>query len=65
MSRLTPSRAIALSFVFAVAGCTSPLPSPPPDSLATSSIDGSSTAYPISDEVAKEYSLLLKEKAAF
>lgn len=63
MSRLTPSRAIALSFVFTVAGCTSPLPSTLPDSSATSSatinIDGSSTVYPISDEVAQEYSFEL------
>lgn len=61
MLTLTPSKAIVLSLLLAVIGCSAPPESTQSEQSAVSApskaiaIDGSSTVYPISDEVAKEY----------
>ena len=63
-----PSRAIALGLLAAVVGCSAPDSSQsegasPSPSVATITIDGSSTVYPISDEVAQEYAFEKAEAA--
>lgn len=77
MWTFTSSRAIALSLLLAAVGCSAPSDSGSTSSSTTSSdtasaaettsqaivIDGSSTVYPISDEVAKEYQFEKAEAA--
>lgn len=69
MLKINPYRAIALSTLLAVMGCSAPADS---NSTSTSEeasvaqpiiIDGSSTVFPISDEVAKEYQFEKGEEA--
>lgn len=60
MLALIPSRAIALSLILVTVGCSAAVESTRSKTSETSpattiNIDGSSTVYPISDEVAREY----------
>lgn len=67
------SRAIALSLLLAAVGCSAPSnPTTSTENVSTGDsatqsivIDGSSTVYPISDEVAKEYQFEKAEEAPF